>query len=196
MNIAITGCYGSGKSCVSRLLADYMGATLIDTDIICKELLEPGKDGYLGLIEEFGSRFIAPGGSIDRSLLRGATFSEIKVKEKLEAILHPLVRDRVRLLGKGTTCNSSFFVTEVPLLFEVGWQDDFDITVLVRVNSKTSIVRTVIRDGIEEEEAKRIIDLQLPMTCKEPLVDYIIDNGSTFVSTAQQTAWLATSLKN
>lgn len=196
MNIAVTGCYGSGKSSVSRLLAGNLGATLIDTDLICRELLEPEEDGYLGLIKEFGPRFIAPDGHIDRSLLRDATFSEIKVKEKLEAILHPLVRDRVRLLGNDTTCNSSFCVTEVPLLFEVGWQDDFDITVLVRVDRTTSIARTVIRDGIEKDEAKRIMGLQLPMTCKEPLVDYIIDNGSTFVSTAQQTAWLATSLKN
>ncbi|BHH83867.1 dephospho-CoA kinase [Desulforhopalus sp. 52FAK] len=196
MKIAITGCYGSGKSSVSRLLADYLGATLVNTDLICKELLEPDEDGYMGLIREFGSRFISPGGQINRSLLREATFSDNTVKEKLEGILHPLVRERVRLLGKASLGSSSIFVTEVPLLFEVGWQDDFDIVVLVRVDTQTSIARTVNRDGIEKEEAKRIIDLQLSMACKEPLVDYIIDNGSTFVSTAQQTAWLATSLKN
>lgn len=195
MNIAITGGYGSGKSSVSRLIADYLGATLTDTDLICKELLEPDEDGYLALIEEFGSRFITPNGLVDRSLLRDATFSDTTVKEKLEAILHPLVRDRVRGQGDDSLGSSDIFVTEVPLLFEVGWQDDFDVSVLVRVDKDTSVARTVSRDGIEKEEALRIIGLQLPMTCKEPLSDYIIDNGSTFVSTAQQTAWLATLLK-
>jgi len=196
LNIAITGGYGSGKSSVSRLIAENLEATLSNTDLICKELLEPDEAGYAGLVEEFGPRFIGANGHVDRTLLRDATFTDVTVKKKLEAIIHPLVRDRVTTLGRKTVDNSSFYVTEVPLLFEVGWQDDFDVTVLVRVDSMTSIARTILRDGIEREEAERIIALQLPMACKEPLADYIIDNGSTFVSTAQQTAWLATLLKN
>ncbi len=195
MKIAVTGGYGSGKSSVTSLLVDYLGAELADTDRICKDLLEKGEAGYRQLEETYGPRFILENGNVDRQALRNATFSDTSVKEQLEGILHPLVRNHVNTLGKDFVERGSSLVVEVPLLYEVGWQDDFDQTILVRVARKTSIARTVKRDSIDNEEAERILELQMPMTCKEPLADYIIDNGSTFVSTAQQTAWLATLLK-
>jgi dephospho-CoA kinase len=191
VKIAITGGYGSGKSSVSRLITMYLGATLFDADGICKELLQPGEEGYTKLINEFGARFISREGYVDRALLRDVTFTDETIKARLEGILHPLVRKRLHLQGIEAADHSSFLVAEVPLLYEVGWQGDFDTTVLVRVDYETSVSRVTSRDNIQREEASRIIDLQLPMTCKEPLADYIIDNGSTFVSTAQQTAWLA-----
>lgn len=194
MNIAVTGGYGSGKSSVSRLLACYLDATLTNSDLLCRTLLEPLEEGYRQLQQEFGDRFFSQDGSVDRAVLRQATFTDPKIKDTLEKILHPLVRDKVRKQANVCNDHHSFLVVEVPLLFEVGWQDDFDISVLVRVDRASSIERSVIRDGIDTEEAGRIIDLQLPMSIKEPLVDYIIDNSCTFVSTAQQTAWLASHL--
>lgn len=196
MKIAVTGGYGSGKSSVTRLLVDYLGAELADTDRICRELMEEGEAGYRQLKDIFGSRFILDTGNVDRQALRDATFNDTSVKEQLEGILHPLVRRRVDLAGKDAVERCSFLIVEVPLLYEVGWQDDFDLAVLVRVAGETSVTRAVRRDSIEKEEAERILQLQLPMTCKEPLADYIIDNGGTFVSTAQQTAWLANLLKS
>ena len=191
MNIGITGGYGSGKSSVSRLLAKYLQAELTDADVICRTLLEPGQDGTKQLQTVFGNRFFCDDGSIDRNLLRQETFNIPEVKEKLENILHPLVRSSIADQAQACRLQQSYVVVEVPLLFEVGWQDDFDVTVLVRVPPKIAISRSVKRDNIDEEEAKRIIGLQLPMSYKEPLVDYIIDNSDTFVSTAQQAAWLS-----
>ena len=194
MNIAVTGGYGSGKSCVSRLLASYLDATLRSSDVLCRELLEPGQEGFIQQQKLFGDTFIGTDGTIDRARLRNATFTDTAVKDTLEKILHPLVRDRVCKLAQECAEENSNLVVEVPLLFEVGWQEDFDASVLVRVDSRTSAERAVKRDRIVLEEALRIIRLQLPMSCKEPLADYIIDNSCTFVSTAQQTAWLATLL--
>lgn len=195
MKIAVTGSYGSGKSSVTRLLVAYLDAELVDTDHICRDLLKYGEPGYLQLRDVYGSRFLREDGSIDRQVLRDATFGDTTIKEQLEAILHPLVRSRVNIAGGRAKEDLSFLVAEVPLLYEVGWQDDFDLTVLVRVSREISVARTISRDTIDREEAEQILGLQLPMTCKEPLADYIIDNGCTFVSTAQQTAWLATLLK-
>lgn len=195
MKIAVTGGYGSGKSSVTRLLSGYLGCTPVDTDQICRDLLQPGEKGTIGLEKEFGNRFLTGAGTVDRKLLREATFAEKEVKEKLEAILHPLVRESVAGLDKNRKNTSIFSVVEVPLLYEVGWHEDFDVAVLVRVGEETSIERTMERDSIHREEAVRIIALQLPMTCKEGLADYIIDNGSTFVSTAQQVGWLTNLLK-
>ena len=191
MIIGITGGYGSGKSSVSRLLAKYLNAELIDADVLCRTLLEPDQEGTRQLREVFGDKFFSQDGSIDRNLLRQETFKNSAVKEELEKILHPLVQSTIADQGRLSSAQHSFLVVEVPLLFEVGWQDDFDITVLVRVDPDTAIIRSVKRDNISEEEAKRIIGLQLPMSYKEPRVDYIVDNSDTFVSTAQQTAWLS-----
>ena len=196
MRIAVTGCYGSGKSSVSRLLSSYLGACLCNTDFICRELMEPGEEGFVGLQKEFGERFITRDGQLDRLLLREVVLTDTVVKTQLEAIVHPLVRKSVGELAEQSAGLNLFLVVEVPLLFEVGWQEDFDVTVLVRVANETCVNRVIARDEIDREEAQRIINQQLPMSCKEPLADYIIDNGSTFVSTAQQTAWLATLLAN
>ena len=195
MNIAVTGGYGSGKSSVSRLFARYLGAKLTNADFLCRSLLEPGQDGFRQLQNVFGDRFTGQDGSLDRNHLRDATFNDLTIKDTLEKILHPLVRDRVRDQARVCCLQHNSLVVEVPLLFEVGWQDDFDISVLVRVDRETSVKRVVKRDCIVAEEAERIIDFQLPMSCKEPLADYVIDNNDTFVSTAQQTAWLSTLLR-
>lgn len=189
--IGITGGYGSGKSSVSRLLAMYLRADLTDADVLCRTLLEPGQEGNKQLQIEFADRFFLGDGSIDRDLLRQETFKNPEVQEKLEKILHPLVRKQIIEQAHGCHVQHSYLVVEVPLLFEVGWQDDFDVTVLVRVPLEIAITRSIKRDNISKEEAKRIIGLQLPMSYKEPRADYIIDNSDTFVSTAQQTAWLA-----
>lgn len=191
MNIGITGGYGSGKSSVSRLLAVYLQAELTDADAICRTLLEPGQDGSRQFKQVFGNRFFCDDGSIDRTLLRQETFKNPEVKEKLEKILHPLVRGTIEDQARDCSVHQSYLVVEVPLLFEVGWQDNFDVTVLVRVPPETAITRSVKRDNISKEEARRIIELQLPMSYKESRVDYIIDNSDTFVSTSQQTAWLS-----
>lgn len=191
MNIGLTGGYGSGKSSVSRLLATYLDAELIDADVLCRTLLEPDQEGTRLFRKVFGDTFFSQDGSIDRNFLRQETFNNPAVKEELENILHPLVRSTIGDKARLSRTQHSFLVVEVPLLFEVGWDDDFDITVLVRVPPDIAITRSVKRDNISAEEATRIIGLQLPMSYKEPRVDYIIDNSDTFVSTAQQTAWLS-----
>jgi len=189
--IGLTGGYGSGKSSVSRLLAGYLKAELADADVLCRVLLEPDQDGFRQLQKEFGDRFFLSDGSLDRNLLRQETFKDPEIKAKLENILHPLVRKAIADQGDICRVQHVPLVVEVPLLFEVGWQGDFDVTVLVRVPKETAVTRSVKRDNISEEEANRIIGLQFPMSYKESRVDYIIDNSDTFVSTAQQTAWLA-----
>lgn len=191
MNIGLTGGYGSGKSSVSRLLAKYLDAELIDADVLCRTLLEPDQEGTRQLREVFGDKFFFQDGSVDRNILRQETFNNPAVKEELENILHPLVRSTIEEKARFSRMQHSFLVVEVPLLFEVGWNDDYDVTVLVRVAPDIAITRSVKRDNISIEEAARIIGLQLPMSYKEPRVDYIIDNSDTFVSTAQQTAWLS-----
>ena len=196
MNIAVTGGYGSGKSSVSRLLAKDLNGQLVNTDELCRFLLEPGREGLLCLVKTFGKRFLTTDGGLDRGLLRQVVFRDSEVKTKLEDILHPLVRGEVKRNAEVCQKAGVHLVVEVPLLFEVSWQDDFDISVLVRIDNKTSAERAAKRDNITVADAERIIALQMPMTQKELLADHIIDNSGTFASTAQQVARLATLMRH
>ncbi len=195
MNIGVTGGYGSGKSSISRVLAGYLGAELINSDEICRQLLLPGGAAFHKLEEMFGKRFMSAGGELDRDLLRQATFSDSTVKKGLESILHPLVRHHVADTATACIKREKYLVVEVPLLFEVGWQVDFDTTLLVRCSQATAVKRSVLRDNIQKEEAERIIGLQMAMAEKERLTHFIVDNDGTFVSSVQQVSWFAATIR-
>lgn len=194
MNIAVTGSFGSGKSTVSRLLAQAMGAQYIDSDQLCRQLMLPGRQGYQGLVSAYGTRFLAEDGSVDRRALRDAAFSASEVRRALENILHPLIR---RMVAEGArSCRQAgrHQVVEVPLLFEVGWQDQFDHTVVVSGQERQLLTRVGIRDGLCAEEFQRVAATQWPAAEKERLGDFVINNSGLFVATVRQVAWLARKL--
>jgi dephospho-CoA kinase len=191
MNIAVTGSFGSGKSTVSRLLAQEMGALYVDTDQLCRQMMLPGRQGYKGLVALYGARFLARDGSVDRGALRDAVFSVTEVRRALEGILHPLVR---RMVADGAqSCRKAgrHQVVEVPLLFEVGWQGQFDRTVVVSGQEKQLLSRVGVRDGLSAEEFRRVAATQWTPAEKESLGDFVINNSGLFVATVQQVAWLA-----
>ncbi len=186
MKIAVTGGLGSGKSTVSKLLAAGLCCELVNTDELCRQQLLPEETGYAKLLESFGREFLTTDGALDRSKLRKAVFSDNSVKYRLESILHPLVRDIVRKKATSTDC----LLVEVPLLYEVGWQDDFDISVLVYVPEAVVYERVARRDGHSREIIRSILDNQIPLDEKLPQASFIIDNSGTFVSTVLQVSYL------
>ncbi len=194
MKIAVTGGMGSGKSTVSRILANYLDADLINSDELCREQLSQGTEAMAQLEQLFGNRFISADGSLDRIALRQSVFNDQSVKESLESILHPIVRKQVMDLCESQSIAHKSIVVEVPLLFEVGWQNDFDCSVVVRVNEQISVVRVVARDRSSEVDVKRVIGTQMPIGEKVSLADYTIDNSGTLASTMQQIGWLSRQL--
>lgn len=194
MNVAVTGSFGSGKSTVSRLLAQAMGARYVDTDQLCRQLMLPGREGYQGLVSLYGARFLAEDGSVDRSALRHAAFSIAEVKRALEEILHPLVQRMVADGALSCLHAGRHQVVEVPLLFEVGWKAQFDCTVVVSGQEKQLLTRVGVRDGLSAEEFRRVAATQWPAAEKERLGDFVVNNSGLFVATVQQVAWLAQKL--
>lgn len=194
MNIAVTGCFGSGKSTVSKILARELAARYLDTDRLCREFLQPQRPGYLELVARYGSRFLTAEKTIDRVVLRHAVFSTPEVKNDLEAILHPLVRQLVAESARSCDLIGDHQVVEVPLLFEVGWQDEFDTTVVVSGDERQLRDRVRRRDGLSFEEIQQIAASQLPAAEKERLGKFVVNNGGTLVATVAQVAWLARKL--
>ena len=191
MNIAVTGGLGTGKSTVSKIFATILAAELIDTDQLCRRQMLPGTDGYAEFRRVFSDRFIQLDGMIDRQLLRQAVFDDNSIREKLENILHPIVQQQVVVRSRELSAGGGMLIVEIPLLYEVGWQDAFDICVVVYVPEILCIQRVTMRDGMPAEQIRQIINAQLPIKKKLDYADFIVDNSGTLVSTVQQIAWMS-----
>lgn len=194
MNVAITGGLGTGKSTVSKILAATLETELIDTDELCRLQMLPGTEGFEKFRLTFGERFIQKDGTIDRLLLKQAIFDDGELRAKLESILHPIVQLQVAARSRVCSGSGDILVVEVPLLYEVGWQDLFDICVVVYVPEELCMQRVMMRDGILAEQIKQILNAQFPIKKKLDYAHFIVDNSGTFVSTVQQIAWLSKKL--
>lgn len=191
MNIAVTGGMGTGKSSVAALLGKILAFEVLNADLMCRLLLFPGNPGWLGLRERWENRFFEADGSIDRVALRQKIFVDATFRHELEEILHPLVRqqilDRIKMISPdflGT-------IVEVPLLFEVGWQRDFDNVLVVYADEVGCLERIVKRDQVKVDDAKNAFLTQLPLSEKVMQADSVIDNSGSWVVTSLQIYHLA-----
>lgn len=195
MKIAVTGGIATGKSTVSRLLAKCLGADVIDADLICRDLLINGQPGWHGVRQAWGERFMDTKGRIDRVLLRNTIFADDAVRLGLEQILHPLVRTEIDKAALQKKLIGEDLLVEIPLLFETGWQDDFDWIVTIFATENRCVQRIVARDKVTKENAKRILAVQMPLVCKALLADSVIDNSGLFIHTCLQVYHLAECLR-
>jgi dephospho-CoA kinase len=194
--IGVTGGMGAGKSLVAGLLGKLLRLEVLDADIICRNLLQPESLGWQGIQEKWGPRFFDPAGNIDRPALRNALFTNIVVRQGVERILHPLVRQEI--IRKAVEKRSSLtgMVVEVPLLFEVGWQDDFDWVVVVYADRECCLQRIVRRDQVSAEEATKAISAQMPLVEKALLADSVIENSGPLALTILQVYHLTNFLQS
>ena len=196
--IGLTGGIASGKRSVSKLLAKQLGCVHIDADEICRQLLEPQEEGWRELNRIFGSRYLAADGKINRPFLRKDLFENEKFRKKINDIIHPLVKRRIlaemdHIIGSS---GDARVLVEVPLLFEVHWEELFDVIVVVYAAYEKCLNRLMKRDGIEKAEAVKELESQLSMTEKAMRADHVIDNNGSLPDTNTQVEHLAELLKN
>ncbi len=194
MNIAITGTVGAGKSAVATLLGSFLNTEPVDADGICKTLLEPGGAACSEVQSRWGSGFIDETGGLNRVSFREAVFKTPSMREELEAILHPLVKDELLSMMDEARVKKRVLLAEIPLLYEVGWQDAFDKVVSVYVPERISKERTVQRDRVSREQVETILCLQKSGAEKADLADYVIDNSTTWTASFLQCAELTKEL--
>lgn len=183
MNIAVTGGMGAGKSIVAQALAEQLGANSLSADILCRELLEIGNTGYLQMRKSVSAEFFLPNGEINRALLRKAIFLDSELRAGLDAILHPLVRQVLLDCGANAKRQQVDLVTEVPLLFEKGWQADFDGSLVVYADSDICVARIMQRDLVSREDALQSVLSQMPLSEKCKRGDWVVDNSGSFDET-------------
>ena len=178
--IAVTGCLGSGKSTVSRLLADA-GATLVSADALAREAVQPGARVLEQIAGEFGADVLTSAGELDRRRLGAKVFQDAGARKRLEELLHPIIgalaKDRFsRAIAEGQT----FIVYDCPLYFEanlnrLGFLDE----IFVDAPEDACVARVMSRDGLTKAEAESRIRAQLPPEQKRKRARTVIRNAGT-----------------
>ncbi len=179
--IGLTGGIGSGKSTVAQLLANC-GAAVIDADAISRGVTAAGGSAIMEIRREFGDRFIAADGALDREQMRQLAFSEPDARHRLETIVHPLVREEtVRQTEKAVSEGKTCIVFDVPLLVESGqWRQVLDKVVVVDCSEATQLARVLAREagraGWTADLVRRIMAGQAPRAQRLAAADICIYN--------------------
>jgi dephospho-CoA kinase len=175
LRIGLTGGIGSGKS-AAALLFSARGAPVIDTDEIAHALVEPGQPAYDEIVKSFGEDILDGNRRINRDRLRERVFENASERRRLEAILHPRIREVVR--AKIADLDSPYCIVVVPLLIESGFDDLVDRILVVDAGENLQIQRTVTRSGLSEPEVRKIMSAQATRAQRLQRADDVIDNNA------------------
>jgi dephospho-CoA kinase len=174
--VGLTGGVGSGKSTVSRLLADR-GAVIIDADALAREVVEPGTPGFDAVVATFGDEIVGPDGRLDRPALATIVFRDKTRLAELNAIVHPLVKQRTAELMAAARADA-ILVYDVPLLVESGLADGFDVVVVVEADVATRLARLAAR-GMAEADAQERMAAQASDEQRRSEADELIANDGS-----------------
>ena len=181
LRVGLTGGIGSGKSEVSRRLA-ARGAVIIDADVAAREVVAPGTPGLAQIAEAFGPGVLGPDGALDRERLGAIVFHDPALRAKLNAIVHPLVRDwmgAVERAAADAAHSGLIVVHDVPLLAESGLADGFDLVIVVDVPPELQVERLVSERGMTPDQARARMTAQASREQRLAIAGVIIDNSGS-----------------
>ncbi len=174
--VGLTGNIAGGKTEVSRLLGEC-GATVIDSDVLAREVVAPGTPALAAITANWGQSVLSPDGSLNRDALRSSVFQDPDELLELNEIVHPEIeKKRDAAIAVARAKGDMVVVCVVPLLFEKHMADDYDKIVLVDAPRQLRFERLLKKRGIEEAEALRMIAAQMPAELKRARADYVIEN--------------------
>lgn len=193
-SIVVTGGYGSGKSTVCALMRNLLDCHFVSADMLCKKEMEVGAQGWLLLKEIWDDKYFFPTGELNRSLVRQTVFANPDMKQELENILHPLVRNGVMVAKDVASEKGKKLLVEIPLFFEAQQSYTFDSVVTVAVRDSVAVKRATARDQVSAELARSIIASQLNIEEKKKRADFVINNEGLLVATYSQISAYGNSL--
>jgi dephospho-CoA kinase len=187
LRVGLTGGIGSGKSEVSRRLAGH-GAALIDADVAAREVVASGTPGLAAVAEAFGDAVLRPDGSLDRERLGQIVFGDPELRARLNAIVHPLVRERMAEAEQAAAAKSPVVVHDVPLLAESRGRDGFDVVIVVDAPPELQLERLVDQRGMPGEQARARMAAQASREQRLAVADIVIDNSGTLADLDRRVA--------
>jgi dephospho-CoA kinase len=184
--VALTGGIATGKSHV-RAVFESLGVPTIDSDVLARKAVEPSTPGFDAVVSRFGREVVAADGSLDRRKLGAIVFADQDARRALERIVHPEVRRATddwfaQLQGAG----APFAIADIPLLYEVGRDRDFDAVIVAACSPALQLRRVMDRDDLSEDDARRRIASQLPIDEKRSRADYVIWTDLSYEETERQ----------
>jgi dephospho-CoA kinase len=183
LRIGLTGGIASGKTVVANMFAE-LGATIIDTDVIARNVVEPGKPALEQVRQTFGDQVLTEDGGLDRSRLRGIVFSDDAKRAQLEQILHPVIQEET--VRQAETAGGAYQIVVVPLLLNSPLRGLANRILVVDCDEATQIDRLVARDIETEVQARRILAAQASREERLAAADDIIKNDQDLEHTRQQ----------
>lgn len=184
MRIGLTGGIASGKSTVARKL-EQLGAFTIDADVLARDVVALGTEGLKAVVARFGNSVLAADGSLDRSALARVIFADPQARADLNAIIHPLVRERAAELEAAAPVGA-VVVHVIPLLVETGQQDRFDAVVVVDTTVEEQLRRLTRRDGLTQTEAEQRVAAQASREERLGAATHVIDSSGPVRETMRQ----------
>jgi len=183
LKVGLTGGIGCGKSTVARIFAD-LNIPVLDADQVAHSLVEKGQPALARIQQEFGASILNPDGSLNRRHLKEIVFSDLKQKQKLESILHPLIYKTLQ--AELEPLVAPYCIISIPLLFETDMTHLVDRILVIDCPVETQIERVKIRDNLTIERIQSIIDNQVSRAYRIAKADDLIDNSTTDYRLAEQ----------
>jgi dephospho-CoA kinase len=175
--VGLTGGIGSGKSEVARRLAE-LGAVVIDADELAREVVAPGTDGLAEVVAAFGPEVLDSSGAMDRAKVAQIVFGDDAKRRRLEAIIHPRVRERtMRIIAAAPP--DAVVVQDIPLLVESKLASKFDLVIVVLASEEIRLARLVNNRGMTEEEVRARFAAQATDEQRRAVADVEIVNEGT-----------------
>lgn len=186
IKVALTGGVASGKSTVASLLREA-GLPVVDSDMVARQAVAPGKPGWQVLRQHFGAEFFRPDGALDRQALARHVFTRPEARQKLEQLLHPWIAAEVQeLLGQSQARGEPLIVVEIPLLYELSLEKSYDKVIVVWTDQDSRKQRLARRDSRNQDEIAGILAAQENWHQKSLQGDYVVDNSGTLAATREQ----------
>lgn len=182
--VALTGGIGSGKSAVSRHL-ESLGVPVTDADLLARQMVEPGSPALLEIQAAFGEHLVNQAGELDRQALREIVFDHPEQRERLEAILHPRIRQA--MLDWLDQQQAPYALLVIPLLFETGQNQLADRVLVVDCAPELQIQRVAERDGLAQAQIEQILSAQVDRETRLQGADDIIENNGTLAELIEAT---------
>lgn len=175
LRIGLTGGIGSGKTTVAAQLAGF-GAAVIDTDAIARSLTRPGGTAIAAITAQFGPGYIDASGGLDRARMRELAFTDPTARQRLEAILHPLIRAETARQAEASG-EAGAIVFDVPLLVESGrWREQVDKVLVIDCSEATQVRRVMARSGWTEDAVRAVIAQQAARQARRACADAVVFN--------------------
>ncbi len=180
LRVAVTGGAGSGKTSVCNRFKE-LGIKVISSDAMAREAVAPNSTAYKKIVDFFGETVLLSDATLNRKILRRMIINDDAARLTLERIVHPEISN---LMREKITCSENegceIVVVEVPLLFELNIQEQFDWIILVSAGHELRVKRLMVRDNISRDEAENLIHVQMPDKDKIGRADFVLSNeGST-----------------